>query len=409
MPPERHHHGATLRLPLLLAVVLLTLSPTLASAEEPAPTDAVPSVEEAAPEAKPVAGWNKGFFIQSPDGRFKLKIGGRVQARFTVESLVTDDGREAEAHFLVPRARFSLGGHLFTAKLTFKLEIDFGKGLVSPKKAFLDYAIVPGWLQVRAGHFKKPWSRHQLTSSTKVGAVDRAPTDKAFGAGYDLGVMLHNGRKQPLEWAVAFVNGSDAKGVITGDVAVDPATGEGEIVKAGVSNVPALFQPTLYLRGGYAHGGIDGYDESDRAGGPFRFAVGGGVVMSFDVADEQDGWFGAQVDAIVKVSGFSAGGAFYLATAQDGSTWSNQGLDQLGFHMMAGYLVKGHVQPQVRYARIVPLIEGGETTQELGGAVSVLLWGHNVKWVTDVFAIGGDSLAPADVDVRVRTQAQVTF
>ncbi len=384
---------------LALAFALLTVPSATASAADDAPAD----------EARPVAGWDKGFFIQSPDGRFKLKAGGRVQARFTFESAPGDDGRETEAHFSVPRARIALAGHVFTKKLTFKLEIDFGKGNVTPKKAYLDYAIVPGWLQVRAGNFKKPWSRQQLTSSAKQIAVDRSITDKAFGAGYDVGFMLHNGNKQQLEWAFAFMNGSNAKGKITGDVAVDPATGEGEIVKAGVSNVPDLLQPTLYLRAGYNHGGIKGYDEADRAGGPFRFALAGSVVMSFDAADEADGYFGAELDAIVKVAGFSATGAFYFSTAQDGDSWGSQGLDQLGFHLQAGYLLKGHVMPMVRYARVVALVDGEEDAQELGGSVAVLFWGHNVKWVTDVFAVTGPSLAPADADLRVRTQAQVSF
>ena len=28
------------------------------------------------------AGWNNGFFLQSPDGRFRLNVGGMVQARY---------------------------------------------------------------------------------------------------------------------------------------------------------------------------------------------------------------------------------------------------------------------------------------------------------------------------------------
>ena len=331
-----------------------------------------------------------------------------MQLRYTLESSPGDDGRDVGSRFVLQRARLGFKGHLFDKRLTYRVEVGFGQGGFAAKWMFVDYALVPGWLQVRAGHIKRPWSRQNLTGDQMQALVDRSITHGQFGQSYDLGVMVHNGSKQPLEWAVALMNGG-GKSRLEGDVAVDPTTGEGEITGGRFTHVVDMFQPTTVLRVGYNHAGIKGQDELDLRGGGFRFAVAGGAMMSFDIAGEQDGWFGAQVDAIVKIAGFSATGALYLSTAQDGATWGEQAADQLGFHVQAAWVVAGKVAPAFRYARLVPLSGADGTVQELGGGVTVLFWGHNVQWATDFVAVGTESLAPADTDFRLRSQVQVHF
>ena len=381
-----------MRLLLLPLLAALIAAPSLASAEDD----------------KPVAGWDKGFFIQSPDGKFLFKPRGRVQVRYTFGADAGEDGREYASGFVIQRLRIGFRGHLVSKAFTYRIEMDFGKGRFAPKYMYLDYAIKPGRLQVRAGHFKRPWSREQLTGSDKQALVDRSITDKAFGAGYDLGVMLHNGSKERLEWAVALTNGGSSSR-LGGDVSVDLTTGEGEITGGRFSNEVDLFQPTTTIRVGYNHAGVKGYEALDTKGEGFRFAVGGGAQMSFDLADEQDGWFGANVDAIVKVRGFSATTAVYVSTAQGGEGWTSQELDDLGLHFQAAYLVQGKVAPALLYARVQSLSDPDDVAQELGGGVHVLFFERNITWSTDFSAIGGGDLAPAGTDFRLRTQAQVQF
>ena len=392
---------------LLAVATLLLLSPSGALADSPAQ----PAEQEAASSPpRPTAGWDKGFFVQSPDGKFELRFIGRVQARLAVDIDRGEGDRDVGAAFSVPRARIGLKGHLFTKALRYRLEIDFGKGQVSAKRAYLDYTIAPEWAAVRAGHFKKPFSRQQINSSSKLNLVDRSITDKAFGAGYDLGVMFHNGTKNPLEWAFALVNGTGVSPVLSGTtMSVDPTTGVGTFESGGFSNVPGLFDPMMVFRVGYNHGGIDGYDEVDRKGGGFRFAVAGGAMLDFDAADGTGGAVTGEVDAIFKVAGFSATTALYLGAAQDGDTFGDQALNRIGFHVQVGYLIGGKVHPAFRYARISGLGDEEETSQEVSGGVSVLAFGHNVKWSADVAALAEESLAPSDSDFRVRTQMQVSF
>jgi len=390
---------------------------TAPAEETPAPSPAPAVVPPAAPvptsptspQTSPSAGWNKGFFVESADGKFKVKFTGRAQVRLTADIDRGDTGRDIGIAFSIPRARIGMKGHLFTKNLKYVLEMDFGKGRVSAKKVYIDYTLVPEWLQLRAGHFKKPFSRQQLSSSAKQSLLDRAITDKAFGAGYDIGLMLHNGKKSKFEWALAMVNGTGVKSSLSGDVTVDPTTGVGTIDHGEFGNVPDLFDPMMVFRVGYNHSGIAGYDEIDRTGGDFRFAVAGGAMIDFDAAEGTGGAVTGAVDAIFKVRGFSATTALYIGAAQDGDGFSDQTLDQLGFHAQAGYLFGGKVHPSLRYARVMGMKDDGEVSQELGGAVSVLFWGHNVKWVTDFTALAEESLAPADCDFRVRSQMQVTF
>src|SRR5690606_7437382 len=163
-------------------------------AEEGATEEAAQAAEapaEVAPDL-PTSGYSKGLFLQSSDGKFKMVFGATLQARFTRTSEDTDmTDAEYGVNFSLPRARLTLKGHAYTPDLTYKFQSDFGKGSVSLKDLFFDYRL-HDWVHVRVGQDKRPFSRQQVTSSTKQQFVDRAITDKAFGGGRDVGIQVHN-------------------------------------------------------------------------------------------------------------------------------------------------------------------------------------------------------------------------
>ena len=111
----------------------------------------------------------------------------------------------------------------------------------------------------------------------------------------------------------------------------------------------------------------------------------------------------------MKVKGFSATTAVYLSTAQEGEAWRDQAFDHLGLHFQAAYLIDGKVAPAFRYGRVQSLSGDGEVSQELSAGVHVLFWKRHITWSTDFAALGGTSLAPAETDFRLRSQAQVHF
>ena len=357
---------------------------------------------QAQPEVPPVAGYDKGFFIRDAAGPFEFKIQGRVQVRFTYEGI--EDATD-EQNFSIPRARLTLSGKAFVPGLKYKFQSDFGKGFVSLKDFYVDYELAKG-VVVRAGQFKRPFSRQQINSSSGLELVDRAITDAAFGAGREIGAMVHNNfdKSPEIEWAAGVFNGTTEKSKFSG--VVDPMTGG--VTGGKFTNVPKQVHPMVIARGGYNYGGIQGYEEADLEGGPMRLAVGAGVIVDFDADDTDDGELQGELDFVLKNQGFSLDGAFYAVSAQDGTSFGDQTYNRIGAHVQAGYVLDGKLQPAVRYALVDP--DGPDNNvQEILGGLSVYFHEHNLKWQTD----GGVEIAQiaggTEKKFLARTQLQLSF
>lgn len=361
------------------------------------------------PKNEMLAGYKKGFFLQSADGDFSMKLKGRIQARFEFDSV--DGGTEREENYAIsiPRARIKLAGNLYGSELDYSLQLDMGKGQVSLKDALLNYKVGEK-VWVRVGQFKKPFSRQQISSSGKQTFVDRAITDKGFGSGRDIGVMLHNRfEKSPtVEWAVGVFNGTGDKGQFSGDVEVDTMTGEGEVTSGKFSNVPDKMAPMVVARVGYNSGKMKGYSEADLEGGPLRFGLGASVLSEFDSDNDDSSMVAGQLDYIVKNNGFSSTGGIYIATGQDGAKFSDQALAAIGAHAQFGYVLSGNVQPAVRYELVAP--DGPDNNvHAVRGAVSLYKEKHNFKWTTDIGVLINETPGDSTMDLQGRTQLQINW
>ncbi len=359
-------------------------------------------------EAKPIAGYKGGFFLQTEDGTSKLKINGRVQLRYEME--IPQKG-DTQHHFAIQRARLKMSGNVFTKDLTYKFQMDLGKGGVGLKDFTVGYKVVKNHFHVTVGQFKKPFSRQQLTSSGKQIFSDRAITDKAFGAGRDIGVLMSNNfSKSPMiEWAFGLYNGTGVKSSFSGDVEnVDATTGEGEVTSGKFSNVPDTFRPQLAARVGYNFGKIKGYSEGDFKGGGFRFGVGTSLLASFDADGGTSGHIAWELDAIMKVAGFDLDGAFFLKTAQGTDGWDDQDLDELGFHLQASYVIADHFVPAVRYERVMP-DTGSDYKQVWAGGFGLFLFGHAAKLNLDAMWVDEKDAGTREREVLMRAQVQLAF
>jgi hypothetical protein len=405
------------------AIVALATGAALAQA--PAADPAAPAVEEKKEEAKPLVGYDKGFFLTDPKGLFKLVIGARMQGRFTfekIESHKTNDAgediaattKDPEYDFRIARARLKLSGHVFSERVAYLFQVDFGKGNPMLKDYYADLGLVPDVLYLRVGQFKRPFSRQQITSSGNQELVDRAITDKSFGAGRDIGVMLHNNyEKSPkLEWALGMFNGTGETPWLDGDVTStvnDDGSVSSEISpKSAYTNVPTRFKPALVGRIGFNTGKIKGYSEADLEGGPFRLGMGTSVQANFDSDETGGAGTKGEVDFIMKAAGFSLNGAAYLASVQDGAGFKDQKYGAWGLHAQAGYVIKEHVQPVVRYALVDP--DGDDNnTQEIMGGLSIYIFQHNLKWQTEAGALLRQDPAGGLTDFVLRSQLQLGF
>jgi Phosphate-selective porin O and P len=393
----------------------------------PPPANVVPDaslppapVAVEAPEPLAVfAGFDKGFFVQSDDGVNRLELGARVQPRVTYEA--RKGAVKDAAYFSVNRAELRLAGTVFAKELSYKFEADFGKGSVALKDFYVDYAFVPNAFHFRVGQFKKPWSRTGIASSGNLETNERAISDGAFGSGRDQGVMVHNNyEKSPtFEWALGLFNGvgekpwfTDGKGesapVVTGTA--DAATGEvaGTVAQdSKFSIVPRNFHPQLIARLGANSKDLKGYSEADLEGGPLRVGVGASVAVDFDSDGGDDSDVKGEIDAVLKVAGFSATGAFFLASAQAGPGFEDRAHGRSAFHAQLGYVIAGKVQPVIRYARVVPPGAGNDESEMLGG-ISFYPFKHAFKWQTDVGVLNYESTKKTDA-VIVRSQVQLAF
>lgn len=138
-----------------------------------------------------LAGYDKGFFIASPDGDFKLRMNGRLQYRFV--SNHQDDGPEDDDRWSFENRRFRLAfsGHIFDPSWRYKIGGAFDRdgGAFETSDVYLEKDLGDGW-SLRAGQFKGPFLREYLQSAFRQLAVDRSLVNAAFNQGRSDGVQL---------------------------------------------------------------------------------------------------------------------------------------------------------------------------------------------------------------------------
>ncbi len=354
-----------------------------------------------------------GHSLESADGDNLLKLGLRIQGRYTFEQVQLDPDPARQMYFSIPRLRVSFSGHAFGPSLKYKFEYDWGKGGTGTKDAWISARLGEGSTRLTLGQFKKPFSRQQLVSSSRINFMERAITDKYYGASRDIGLMLHNGigATAGMEWAVALVNGTGEKASFSGDVVVDPTTGEGEVTSGKFSNVPDHMHPMLVGRVGYSSAKKSCYDES--AFGDDCTGAALSVIADLDADAEavsaDDGALRAEADYIVKASGLVLTGAGYLGMVQSDTSWTAQALESFGFSQEVSYLLSERYAPVVRAAMILPDGDDNNRT-ELAGGLSIYLQKHALKvqldsgvWTEEV--AGGDPVRT----LFARAQTQFAF
>ena len=136
--------------------------------------------------------WHNALHVESDDGDFKIKMGGRIQ--YDVMFIREDDS--LKAHFDAQngaefrRARLYTSGTLF-GNFKFKFQVDFAPAKVVIKDAYLMLTKIPVVGNFQAGNFKQPFSMEMHTSSKYITNMER-PLVNQFDHDRDLGFMLFN-------------------------------------------------------------------------------------------------------------------------------------------------------------------------------------------------------------------------
>lgn len=158
------------------------------------------------------AGWNKGFFLASPDGNFKLKLSGLVQARFAYNYQPTTsragvNSVEAESNEYgteVRRAELLFAGSVLDPSWTYALKFAFNQnGLTLQTDAgsqtttnapALDDAYIRkdfgnGW-SLKGGQYKSNYNLEEWSSSSAMQLVERSVINSYFKTDFIQGIEL---------------------------------------------------------------------------------------------------------------------------------------------------------------------------------------------------------------------------
>lgn len=380
-------------------------------------------------KSKPISynlGNGKGFTFTSGDEKFQLRLGSRLQLRYTF--LDSDQpALKNVSEFRVRRLKLWLGGHAYTKDLTYYIQTDFTQ---SSTAKFIEYAYINyrflDELQLQAGQTKIPFGRQWLNSSGALEFVDRSPVSDAFRPGYDTGVYL-NGKvgKGLFNYNLGIVGG-DGQGVVRASndnafaarITVNPL---GDL-PYGEADLEQTERPLVSLGANYFYDVL----QATRTGtttaletNNINFAQGRNRVTLVS-----GGWLNRGLnlftqteklnintygfDAAFKWQGIYALGEFLVGRAEGDR--SHTELRAHGFYAQAGYcFIPKTAEVAFRYSWMDPnRSASNDQLTEVAGALSYYFNKHNLKLQADVADIHDQATGRSD-DMQYRMQAQILF
>ena len=156
------------------------------------------------------AGWDGKFFLASPDGRFRLNVGGQLQLRGIWN--YHDQGPKYRYGFDLARAKLVFSGHVFGPDLTFRIQGDFGdfagdSGTDNLEDAWIRYMLNNEWA-LRFGQFRLPFNREEIVDSRYQQVIERSLVNESQNIGRSQGIeLMYAGRNDTV--AVAFSDGGE--------------------------------------------------------------------------------------------------------------------------------------------------------------------------------------------------------
>ncbi|MFK5958225.1 MAG: porin [Lutibacter sp.] len=158
--------------------------------------------------------WDNGFHIQSEDGSFKMKFGGRIQYQssyFLQDTQTINLFNKAINGTEFRRIRFYNSGTIYSF-ISYKLQVDFTGNSTKLKDAYISINKIPAIGKFTIGHFKEPFGLDNLNSSNDMSFIERAPNiDMTLGR--NNGFMLSNTAfNKRTTWALGTFKDTDNYG-----------------------------------------------------------------------------------------------------------------------------------------------------------------------------------------------------
>ncbi|MBE0427781.1 MAG: hypothetical protein IBX72_14195 [Nitrospirae bacterium] len=156
------------------------------------------------------AGWDKGPYIKSRDGKFEFRPVGILHLDYRghekERQINTDD--TLASTFDIRRFRIGFEG-VVLEKIGYNFEVNINEDESELIFAYVNFGYIP-WANLRIGQFKEPFSYEVLYPEKYLDFVERANITTSVAPAEDIGVMLHN-LGQPyagvFEYGVGVFNG----------------------------------------------------------------------------------------------------------------------------------------------------------------------------------------------------------
>ncbi|NJW51700.1 porin [Salinimicrobium oceani] len=314
--------------------------------------------------------FGKGLInVVAKDSSYSANFAIRMQSLFTSNWDVSEaDGLgNAEANFLIRRARLKFQGFAYSPKLEYKLELGLSNRDISGASPFTSdsprYILdaVVKWnfyenFELWVGQTKLPGNRERLISSGNMETVDRSLVNSRFNIDRDLGLQLHHETyfgKILMREAFSIAQG-EGRNITAGNLGGFQYTGRLEVLPFGdfndYSGADFDRETTPKLAVGVA------YDHND---GAVKTRSNMGSYMETDYGFYETDVTTLFVDAMFKYRGISAMAEYAdrnsdqpFARNADGTLTGDAVNIGKGFNFQAGYLFRNNFQILGRYTTI---------------------------------------------------------
>jgi len=348
----------------------------------------------------------KGTKIESDDGNNEVNMSGRIQVRHTYE-LMTNDLPD-ENSFAIERAKLKFKGHVLNPDLKYELQMAFGtkggtktttlagtkvvtgestSGLSKLEDAFFDWTPSKN-IGIKAGQFKVPFLKQELTSSGKQQFVDRSLSTGHFNFKRDIGIDIHGQPLEMLSYDLFAANGAGEnnlngnQGILFGTRLEVPVAG-----KYDSSESDTKYSEDVNAGFGLAYV-FNEHDKSFSNG-----TVAAGTKTSHGTLD-----FG------LKYKGFSTQLAAMILRTHEGTNFTN-----FGYNAQFGYFFIPEVFEVAVRAASTFFSNAIVNQHEFAGAFNWFIKDHSIKFQTDVAYLVNDGGITDQDDFRIRNQVQFIF
>src|SRR3989338_4613361 len=335
--------------------------------------------------------------VRSPDDKYSLGIGGRLQFRYTFKDNDEDFGKRDTNNMDVRRARLSFGGNVYGKLMHYYVEFD-GDSFDVGIRDFYVYWTPFAELNTKLGYFKVPFNQQRISSSAKLLLQDRAIASEAFDQDRDYGFDIYG---KPfhghMEYHAAIFNGA----------------GENPEDRGTDDNLNNELMYVFNIRYN-PFGKYDYVDETDlKYCDKFKASIAGSVVFNPKERDEKlvdsDGILGV-LELSMKYRGISWHNEYFVMSEdpEDGGDTLNSD----GFFTQAGYFIlRDRVEVAARYSMLDPDNDvSNDLEKEYTAGVNYYFRGHRSKIQADVGHFVTEQGDEDDKNEnRVRVQYQIVF